>query len=120
MIRRVLPALAAALLMLPALAPAQVKLLRHPAYSKGKIAFSYLGDIWISSENGAGIQRLTVNKARDQFPRFSPHGRRQWQVLVARARFLLDPPCRGRPSIGVPKANPAVQAIISCRSSPVD
>jgi len=76
MIRRVVPVLGAVLLLLPALAPAQVKLLRHPTYSKGKVAFSYLGDIWISSENGTDIQRLTVNKARDQFPRFSPDG--QW------------------------------------------
>src|ERR1051326_3233155 len=76
MFRRVLPAMAAALLFLPALAEAQVKLLRHPTYSKGKIAFSYLGDIWIAGETGADVQRLTVNKARDQFPRFSPDG--QW------------------------------------------
>ncbi|HEV2446555.1 MAG TPA: DPP IV N-terminal domain-containing protein, partial [Candidatus Sulfopaludibacter sp.] len=61
---------------LPALALAQVKLLRHPTYSKGKVAFSYLGDIWIANENGAGVERLTDNAARDQFPRFSPDG--QW------------------------------------------
>jgi tricorn protease len=65
---------AAAVLLLPALAPAQVKLLRHPAYSKGKVAFSYLGDIWIANENGSGANRLTDNSARDQFPRFSPDG----------------------------------------------
>ena len=76
MIRRSLPAIAAVAMLLPAVAPAQVKLLRHPAYSKGKVAFSYLGDIWIANENGSDIQRLTVNKARDQFPRFSPDG--QW------------------------------------------
>ncbi|HMC62370.1 MAG TPA: hypothetical protein VKJ01_24455, partial [Candidatus Solibacter sp.] len=60
--------------MLPALLPAQVKLLRHPTYSKGKVAFSYLGDIWIAGENGSGVQRLTDNQARDVFPRFSPDG----------------------------------------------
>jgi tricorn protease len=76
MMRRFLPAVAAGVLLLPVLATAQVKLLRHPTSSKGKVAFSYLGDIWIASENGADIQRLTVNKARDQFPRFSPDG--QW------------------------------------------
>ncbi len=76
MFRRVLPVLAAVVLLLPALAQAQVKLLRHPTYSKGKVAFSYLGDIWVAGESGADIQRLTVNKARDQFPRFSPDG--QW------------------------------------------
>ena len=66
--------LAAALLLLPVLMQAQVKLLRHPAYSKGKVAFSYLGDIWIANENGSGAERLTDNAARDQFPRFSPDG----------------------------------------------
>ena len=47
--------LAAALLSLPVLLQAQVKLLRHPTYSKGKVAFSYLGDIWIANENGSGV-----------------------------------------------------------------
>jgi tricorn protease len=72
MLRKVL--LAAALFLLPALAPAQVKLLRHPAYSHGKVAFSYLGDIWVANENGSGAQRLTDNTARDVYPRFSPDG----------------------------------------------
>ncbi|HXS98736.1 MAG TPA: S41 family peptidase [Candidatus Limnocylindrales bacterium] len=66
--------LCAAVLILPAVLPGQVKLLRHPTYSKGRVAFSYLGDIWISNESGADAQRLTDNKARDQFPRFSPDG----------------------------------------------
>src|SRR5271157_2956215 len=63
-------------LLLPALAQAQVKLLRYPTYSKGKVAFSYLGDIWTANENGAEVQRLTDNKAREIDPRFSPDG--QW------------------------------------------
>ena len=61
-------------LLLPALSQAQVKLLRHPTYSNGKVAFSYLGDLWIANENGTGVQRLTDNQARDVFPRFSPDG----------------------------------------------
>src|SRR2546430_1131427 len=44
--------LAAFALIAPVLCQAQVKLLRHPAYSKGKVAFSYLGDIWIAGEDG--------------------------------------------------------------------
>ena len=72
MIRRIL--LTAALVFVPALAQAQVKMLRHPTYSKGKVAFSYLGDIWIASETGADAVRLTDNAARDQYPRFSPDG----------------------------------------------
>ncbi len=63
-------------LLLPSLAGAQVKLLRHPDYSKGRVVFSYLGDIWTANENGSAVERLTDNKARDQFPRFSPDG--QW------------------------------------------
>ena len=61
-------------LLLPSTLTAQVKMLRHPAYSKGKVAFSYLGDLWIANENGTEIQRLTDNKARDVYPRFSPDG----------------------------------------------
>ncbi len=66
--------LVAAALLLPMLAPAQVKILRHPTYSKGKEAFSYLGDIWIANENGSNPQRLTDNLAREIYPRFSPDG----------------------------------------------
>src|SRR5438876_10670851 len=61
-------------LFLPVLSQAQVKLLRHPTYSNGKVAFSYLGDLWIANENGSGVQRLTDNQARDVYPRFSPDG----------------------------------------------
>ncbi|MBY0503251.1 MAG: DPP IV N-terminal domain-containing protein [Bryobacteraceae bacterium] len=60
------------LLAVPALA--DVKLLRHPTYSKGRVAFSYFGDIWTANENGANVQRLTDNQARDVYPRFSPDG----------------------------------------------
>ena len=67
-------AVAVCALLLPAFSQAQVKLLRHPTYSKGKVAFSYLGDIWIASEDGSGVLRLTDNEARDQYPRFSPDG----------------------------------------------
>jgi tricorn protease len=74
MFRRAL--LSAIALLLPVIASAQTKLLRYPTYSKGKIAFSYLGDIWTATENGTEVHRLTVNRARDQYPRFSPDG--QW------------------------------------------
>jgi len=53
---------------------ADIKLLRQPTYSKGKVAFSYLGDIWTVNENGTSPQRLTDNKARDIYPRYSPDG----------------------------------------------
>jgi Tol biopolymer transport system component len=66
--------LAPALFLVATLLPAQSKLLRQPSYSKGRIAFSYLGDIWIANEDGAGLTRLTDSVAREVFPRFSPDG----------------------------------------------
>ena len=72
MIRKLLPALA--LLLLPSFLHAEAKMLRHPSYSKGKITFTYLGDIWIVNEDGKNPLRLTDNKARDVLPRFSPDG----------------------------------------------
>ncbi|HKF22639.1 MAG TPA: S41 family peptidase [Candidatus Angelobacter sp.] len=56
-------------------AAAEVKLLRNPDYHNGKVAFSYLGDIWVANEDGSNPQRLTVHKARDVYPRFSPDGK---------------------------------------------
>jgi tricorn protease len=62
-------------LVLPAMLFGQTKLLRHPSYNKGKVAFSYLGDIWVANEDGSAVERLTVHKARDIYPRFSPDGK---------------------------------------------
>ncbi len=59
----------------PAPAEGPIKLARHPDYHAGKITFSYLGDIWIAGEDGSSPLRLTVNTARETFPRFSPDGR---------------------------------------------
>jgi tricorn protease len=53
----------------------EAKLIRSPSYHDGKVAFSYLGDIWTAREDGSAIVRLTVNKARDLTPRFSPDGK---------------------------------------------
>ena len=61
-------------LLLAITANAEVKLLRHPTHSKGRVAFSYLGDIWTSTDTGASPQRLTDNKARDIYPRWAPDG----------------------------------------------
>ena len=59
-----------------AAAPAgPIKLARHPDYHAGKIAFSYMGDIWTANEDGSGPMRLTVNTALEVYPRFSPDGR---------------------------------------------
>lgn len=61
--------------LVPALLFGQARLLRHPSYSKGKVAFSYLGDIWTANEDGSGVVRVTDHKAREIYPRFSPDGK---------------------------------------------
>ena len=53
----------------------EAKLLRRPTYHDGRVAFSYLGDIWTAREDGSNVLRLTANKARDLSPRFSPDGK---------------------------------------------
>jgi len=54
---------------------APVRLARHPDYHAGKITFSYLGDIWLANEDGSAAHRLTDNRAREVYPRFSPDGK---------------------------------------------
>ena len=54
---------------------APVRLARTPDFHAGKIAFSYLGDIWVVDEDGSNPHRLTDNVARDINPRFSPDGK---------------------------------------------
>jgi tricorn protease len=53
----------------------EAKLVRYPHYNQGRIAFTYLGDIWTADETGQNIKRLTVHRARDVYPRFSPDGK---------------------------------------------
>src|SRR4249920_500640 len=54
---------------------APIKLARNPDYHAGKVAFSYLGDVWTANDDGSGVQRLTDNTARETMPRFSPDGK---------------------------------------------
>lgn len=62
-----------ALLVFSAAASAkEARLVRYPHYHEGRVAFSYLGDVWVADEDGRNVQRLTVNRARDVYPRFSP------------------------------------------------
>ncbi len=77
---RKLPSLAVALAALVlALAPvsafAEARLLRQPTWHDNKVAFSYFGDIWVANGDGANPVRLTDNRARDVYPRFSPDGK---------------------------------------------
>jgi len=53
----------------------EVKLVRYPSYNHGRIAFTYLADIWTADEDGKNVRRITANKARDVYPRFSPDGK---------------------------------------------
>jgi tricorn protease len=53
----------------------EAKLVRYPHYNHGRITFTYLADIWTADEDGKNIKRITANKARDVYPRFSPDGK---------------------------------------------
>src|SRR5713226_8247537 len=66
----------------------EARLVRYPHYNAGRVVFSYLGDIWTADENGQNIQRLTVNKARDVYPRFSPDGK--WIAFSSERSGNLD------------------------------
>jgi len=68
--------LAVAFLVVGSIASAApIRLARHPDYHAGKVAFSYLGDIWVANEDGTNVVRLTDNRAREIYPRFSPDGK---------------------------------------------
>jgi tricorn protease len=77
------------LLSLPSLALArEARLVRYPHYHNGRVAFSYIGDIWTADESGKNIQRITAHKARDVFPRFSPDGK--WIAFSSDRNGNLD------------------------------
>src|SRR5713226_8382920 len=59
----------------PSVSAGAIKLARHPDYHSGKIVFSYLGNLWLVDEDGSNSRRLTVHRARDVHPRFSPDGK---------------------------------------------
>src|SRR5215467_13479778 len=72
---RLFLAILSVLFVCAAAAGREAKLVRYPHYYQGRIAFTYLGDIWTADENGQNVRRITVNKARDVYPRFSPDGK---------------------------------------------
>jgi tricorn protease len=81
---------AAALFLLTAISAfgREARLVRYPHYHNGRIVFSYLGDIWTADENGQNVQRLTVNRARDVYGRFSPDGK--WIAFSSERNGNLD------------------------------
>src|SRR5881409_514014 len=62
-------------LLTTAASAAPVRLARHPDYHAGRVAFSYLGDIWVANEDGSNVVRLTDSRGREVYPRFSPDGK---------------------------------------------
>ena len=66
----------------------EARLVRYPHYHNGRIVFSYLGDVWTADESGQNIQRLTVNRARDVYARFSPDGK--WIAFSSDRNGSLD------------------------------
>jgi tricorn protease len=81
---------AAALLLVAAISALgrEARLVRYPHYHNGRIVFTYLGDIWTADENGQNVQRLTVNRARDVYGRFSPDGK--WIAFSSDRNGNLD------------------------------
>ncbi|HSB10179.1 MAG TPA: S41 family peptidase [Blastocatellia bacterium] len=53
----------------------ETRLVRYPHYNQGHIVFTYLADIWTADEDGKNVKRITVHKARDVYPKFSPDGK---------------------------------------------
>jgi Tol biopolymer transport system component len=52
-----------------------IKLARQPDYHAGRLAFTYLGDIWTAAENGSDPNRITDHIGHDMSPKFSPDGK---------------------------------------------
>jgi tricorn protease len=66
----------------------EARLVRYPHFHNGRIVFTYLGDIWTADDNGQNVQRLTVNRARDVYGRFSPDGK--WIAFSSERNGNLD------------------------------
>lgn len=78
----------ATFLLSPSVFGREARLVRYPHYNQGRVTFSYLGDIWVADEDGKNVQRLTVHKARDVYPRFSPDGK--WIAFSSDRNGNLD------------------------------
>ena len=88
--KKIITLFAAALLLVAAISAfgREARLVRYPHYHNGRVVFTYLGDIWTADENGQNIQRLTVNRARDVYGRFSPDGK--WIAFSSDRNGNLD------------------------------
>src|SRR5260370_7985888 len=63
------------------------KLTRYPSYHNGRVAFSFMGDVWTCDDNGVNLPRLTANAARHIYPPFSPDGK--WTSFSASPNPIL-------------------------------
>jgi tricorn protease len=69
-------ALFLAMLVQPASAAAQTKLLRFPDIHGETVVFVYAGDLWVAPVGGGTATRLTAHPGLELFPKFSSDG--QW------------------------------------------
>ena len=80
MMRRCVVALAVLVSSSPSFsAPAapgdETLLVRQPSVARGRIAFTYAGDVWITGIDGGDARRLTVHPSVESDPYLSPDGR---------------------------------------------
>lgn len=73
--------LACAFSMLAAAQESEGRLLLFPDIHNDQIAFVYGGDIWLASSGGGAARRVTSDRGREQFPKFSPDGK--WLAFTA-------------------------------------
>ncbi len=63
---------------------AQTRLLHHPTWANGKIAFAYQNDLWLANDDGKNVRRLTATKAVESLPTCgasSPDIKRRSQIV---------------------------------------
>jgi tricorn protease len=75
MISRIFYIAILALILLPASASAQTKLLRFPDIHGDRVVFTYAGDLWVAGQAGGTAVRLTAHPGIELFAKFSPDGR---------------------------------------------
>lgn len=71
----------AALAVAQTQAPPEMRLMRYPAVSGDKVAFTYAGDLWLATKDGAFARRLTSHPNIEARARFSPDGK--WLAFTA-------------------------------------